>query len=41
MHNSKPSAADDHQEDSASNGIKEETSHPTLNIDMVEQKARG
>jgi hypothetical protein len=40
-HNSKPSAADDHQEDSASNGIKEETSHPTLNIDMVEQKARG
>jgi hypothetical protein len=37
MHNSKTSAAEDHQEDSASNGIIEETSHPISNIDMVEQ----
>jgi hypothetical protein len=37
MHNSKISAAKDHQEDSASNGIIEETSHPAFNIDMIEQ----
>jgi hypothetical protein len=36
MHNSKTSAAEDHQEDSASNGIIEETSHPASNIDMAE-----
>jgi hypothetical protein len=35
MHNLKTSAADDHREDSASNGIKEETSHPASNIDMA------
>jgi hypothetical protein len=39
MHNSKASAADDHQEDLASNGIIKETSHPTSNIDMAEQQA--
>jgi hypothetical protein len=39
MHNSKTSAAEDHQQDSTSNGIIEETSHPTFNIDMVEQQA--
>jgi hypothetical protein len=39
MHNSKTSAAKDHQKDSASNGIDEETSHPTSNIDMTEQQA--
>jgi hypothetical protein len=39
MHNSKTSAAEDHQEDSASNGIVEETSHPASNIDMGEQQA--
>jgi hypothetical protein len=36
MHNSKTSATEDHQEDSASNGIVEETSHPASNIDMAE-----
>jgi hypothetical protein len=36
MHNSKTSTAKDHQEDSASNGIIEETSHPASNIDMAE-----
>jgi hypothetical protein len=39
MHNSKTSAADDHLEDSASNGIKEETNHPASNIDMAGQQA--
>jgi hypothetical protein len=39
MHNSKISAANDHQEDWASNGIKEQTSHPASNIDMTEQQA--
>jgi hypothetical protein len=39
MHNSKTSAADDHQEDSTSNGIIEEISHPASNIDMIEQQA--
>jgi hypothetical protein len=38
MHNSKISAAEDHQEDSANNGIVEETSHPASNIDMAEQQ---
>jgi hypothetical protein len=35
---SKTSATDDHREDSASNGIKEETSHPASNIYMTEQQ---
>jgi hypothetical protein len=39
MHNSKTSVAEDHQEDLASNGIIEETSHPSSNIDMAEQQA--
>jgi hypothetical protein len=39
MHNSKTSAVKNHQEDSASNGIIEETSHPASSIDMVEQQA--
>jgi hypothetical protein len=39
MHNSKTSAVVDHQEDSTSNGIIEETNHPTSNIDMAEQQA--
>jgi hypothetical protein len=39
MHNLKTSAAENHQEDSAGNGIIEETSHPTSNIDMAEQQA--
>jgi hypothetical protein len=38
MHNSKISAVEDHQEDSASNGIVEETSHPASNINMAEQQ---
>jgi hypothetical protein len=38
MHNSKTSTAADHQEDSASNGIIEETSHHASNIDMAEQQ---
>jgi hypothetical protein len=38
MHNSKTSVADDHLEDSASNGIKEETNHPASNIDMAGQQ---
>jgi hypothetical protein len=33
------SAAEDHQEDSASNRIDEETSHPASNINMAEQQA--
>jgi hypothetical protein len=37
MHNSKTSLAEDHQEDSASNGIDEETGHPASKIDMIEQ----
>jgi hypothetical protein len=37
MHNSKTSAADDHQYDLASNEIIEETSHPGSNIDIAEQ----
>jgi hypothetical protein len=41
MHNPKTSAANDHQVDSASNGIVEETSHPTSNIDMTEQQANS
>jgi hypothetical protein len=39
MHNSKTSATEDHQEDSASNGIIEEAGHPASNIDMAEQQA--
>jgi hypothetical protein len=39
MHNSKTSAAEDHQEDSASNEIIEEISHTASNIDMAEQQA--
>jgi hypothetical protein len=39
MHNSKTSATEDHQEDSASNGIVEETRHPASNIDMAKQQA--
>jgi hypothetical protein len=39
MHNSKTSATKNHHEDSASNGIIEETSHPVSNIDMAEQQA--
>jgi hypothetical protein len=39
MHNSKTSVADDHREDSTSNGINEETSHSTSSIDMAEQQA--
>jgi hypothetical protein len=35
MHNSKISAVEGHQEDSASDGIIEETSHPASNIDMA------
>jgi hypothetical protein len=35
----KTSAAEDHLEDSASNGIIEETSHPASNIDMAEQQS--
>jgi hypothetical protein len=41
MHNPKTSAANDHQVDSASNGIVEETSHPTSNIDMTKQQANS
>jgi hypothetical protein len=37
MHNSKTSATEDHQEDSANNGIVEEINHPASNIDMAEQ----
>jgi hypothetical protein len=39
MHNSKTTAAEDHQEDSASNGIIQETSHLASNIDMAKQQA--
>jgi hypothetical protein len=39
MHNLKTSAPENHQDDSASNGIIEETSHPASSIDMVEQQA--
>jgi hypothetical protein len=39
MHNSKTSAAENHQEESASNGIIEETRHPASSIDMAEQQA--
>jgi hypothetical protein len=39
MHNSETSAANDHQEDLANNGICEETSEPASNIDMAEQQA--
>jgi hypothetical protein len=39
MHNSKTSATDDHQEDLASNGIKEETNYPASNIDRAKQQA--
>jgi hypothetical protein len=39
MHNSKTSAVQNHQEESASNGIIEETNHPTSSIDMAEQQA--
>jgi hypothetical protein len=39
MHNSKIGAAEDHKDDSANNGIVEETSHPTSNIDMAKQQA--
>jgi hypothetical protein len=41
MHNPKTSAANDHQVDSSSNGIVEETSHPTSSIDMTEQQANS
>jgi hypothetical protein len=37
MYNSKTSAAEDHQEVSANDGIIEETSHLASNIDMAEQ----
>jgi hypothetical protein len=39
MHNLKISATEDHQEDSTSNGIIEETCHTASNIDMAEQQA--
>jgi hypothetical protein len=39
MHNSKTSVADNHREDSTSNGINEETSHSTSSIDMAKQQA--
>jgi hypothetical protein len=39
MHYSKTSTTDDHQEDSASNRINEETSHPAWSIHMAEQQA--
>jgi hypothetical protein len=39
MHNSKISAANDHQEDSINSGISEEISHPDSSIDMAEQHA--
>jgi hypothetical protein len=39
MHNLKTSAPENHQDDSASNGIIEETSHPASSIYMVEQQA--
>jgi hypothetical protein len=39
MHNSKTSVANDHQEDSGSNEINEETSRPASSIDMAEQQA--
>jgi hypothetical protein len=39
MHNSKTSVAENHQEESASNGIIEQTSHPASSIDMAEQQA--
>jgi hypothetical protein len=39
MHNSKTSASNDHQEDSASNRINEEINHPASIIDMTEQYA--
>jgi hypothetical protein len=39
MHNSKISAANDHQEDLASNGINEEIGHLDSSIDMTEQQA--
>jgi hypothetical protein len=38
MHNLKTSAAENHQEESASNGIIEETDHPASSIDMAEQQ---
>jgi hypothetical protein len=38
-HNSKTSVVNDHQEDSATNGINEEISHPASDIDMAEQQA--
>jgi hypothetical protein len=41
MHNSKTSVVDDHQKDSASNGINEEISHPASIIDMAEQQANS
>jgi hypothetical protein len=37
MHSSKKGAPKDHQEDSANDGIVEETSHPASSIDMAEQ----
>jgi hypothetical protein len=36
MHNSKTSAVENHLEESASNGIIEETSYPACSIDMAE-----
>jgi hypothetical protein len=39
MHNSKISTTEDHQKDSASNVIIEETSHPASSIDMAKQQA--
>jgi hypothetical protein len=41
MHNLKTSIAEDHHEDSTSNGIIEETNHPASNIGMAEQQPRS
>jgi hypothetical protein len=39
LHDSKTSAADDHREDSASNEMNEENSHPAFSIEIAEQQA--
>jgi hypothetical protein len=39
MHNSKTGAAENQQQDLASNGIIEETNHPASSIDMAKQQA--
>jgi hypothetical protein len=41
MHDSKTSAVDDHQEDSASNEMNEENIHPASSIDTAEQQANS